>query len=39
MNNFNNACRFEPMVLSVFRIITGLLMFQFGVAKLLKFPA
>jgi putative oxidoreductase len=29
---------FEPMVLSIFRIITGLLMFQFGVAKLLKFP-
>jgi putative oxidoreductase len=29
---------FEPMVLSIFRIITGLLLFQFGVAKLLKFP-
>jgi putative oxidoreductase len=29
---------FEPMVLSIFRIITGLLFFQFGVAKLLKFP-
>jgi putative oxidoreductase len=29
----------EPMVRSIFRIITGLLMFQFGVAKLLKFPA
>src|ERR1700744_5425571 len=29
---------FEPVVLSIFRIITGLLMFQFGVAKLLKFP-
>jgi putative oxidoreductase len=28
----------EPMVLSIFRIITGLLLFQFGVAKLLKFP-
>jgi putative oxidoreductase len=28
----------EPVVLSIFRIITGLLMFQFGVAKLLKFP-
>jgi putative oxidoreductase len=28
----------EPMVLSIFRVITGLLMFQFGVAKLLKFP-
>ena len=30
--------RFEPMTLSIFRIITGLLLFQFGVAKLLKFP-
>ncbi len=29
---------FEPMLLSIFRIITGLLLFQFGVAKLLKFP-
>jgi putative oxidoreductase len=30
---------FEPMGLSIFRIVTALLMFQFGVAKLLKFPA
>jgi putative oxidoreductase len=29
---------FEPTVLSIFRIITGLLLFQYGVAKLLKFP-
>ena len=29
----------QPVVLSIFRIITGLLLFQFGVAKLLKFPA
>jgi putative oxidoreductase len=28
----------EPAVLSIFRIITGLLLFQFGVAKLFKFP-
>jgi putative oxidoreductase len=28
----------EPFVLSIFRVITGLLLFQFGVAKLLKFP-
>jgi putative oxidoreductase len=28
----------EPFVLSIFRIITGLLLFQYGVAKLLKFP-
>jgi putative oxidoreductase len=31
--------RFEPQVHSIFRIVTGLLLFQFGVAKLLKFPA
>jgi putative oxidoreductase len=30
--------RFEPAVHSIFRIIVGLLLFQFGVAKLLKFP-
>jgi putative oxidoreductase len=36
MNRMFASC--EPMVLSIFRIITGLLMFQFGVAKLLKFP-
>ena len=29
----------EPFVLSIFRVITGLLLFQFGVAKLFKFPA
>lgn len=29
---------FEPMVLSLFRIVTGLLLFQYGVAKILKFP-
>jgi putative oxidoreductase len=28
----------EPLVLSIFRIVTGLLLFQYGVAKLLKFP-
>ncbi|MBR1214072.1 DoxX family protein [Bradyrhizobium sp. JYMT SZCCT0180] len=28
----------EPMVLSVFRFITGLLLFQYGVAKLFKYP-
>jgi len=31
--------KFQPVVLSLFRFITGLLMFQFGVAKILKFPA
>jgi putative oxidoreductase len=29
----------EPFVLSIFRVITALMLFQFGVAKLLKFPA
>ena len=28
----------QPIVLSIFRIITALLLFQFGVAKLFKFP-
>ena len=26
------------MVLSLFRIVTGLLLFQYGVAKIFKFP-
>src|SRR3954465_15051178 len=29
---------FEPMALSIFRIVVGLLLFQYGVAKLFKFP-
>jgi putative oxidoreductase len=29
----------QPAALSLFRFITGLLLFQFGVAKLFKFPA
>src|ERR1700704_3998108 len=39
MDKFNKmlaGC--EPMVLSIFRIMTGLLLFQYGVAKILKFP-
>ena len=28
-----------PRLLSVLRVVTGLLLFQFGVAKILKFPA
>jgi putative oxidoreductase len=28
----------EPYLLSLFRFVTGLLLFQFGVAKLFKFP-
>lgn len=39
MDKINKAlAAWEPMVLSIFRIITGLLLFQFGVAKLFKFP-
>jgi len=30
---------YEPTVLSIFRIIIGLLLFQYGVAKLFKYPA
>ena len=36
INKLLGAC--EPFVLSIYRIITGLLLFQFGVAKLFKFP-
>jgi putative oxidoreductase len=31
--------RYQPAALSLFRFFTGLLLFQFGVAKILKFPA
>ena len=31
--------RFQPIALSLFRFITGLLLFQYGVAKILKLPA
>ncbi|WP_213773591.1 DoxX family membrane protein [Bradyrhizobium sp. dw_78] len=30
--------RFQPIALSLLRFITGLLLFQFGVAKIFKFP-
>jgi putative oxidoreductase len=30
---------YRPHVLSLFRFITGLLLFQYGVAKIFKFPA
>jgi putative oxidoreductase len=30
--------RFQPTALSLFRFITGLLLFQYGIAKILKFP-
>ena len=31
--------KYQPAALSLFRFITGLLLFQYGVAKILKFPA
>jgi putative oxidoreductase len=37
--NFTFLSRYEPVLLSLFRFITGLLLFQYGVAKLFKFPA
>ena len=30
--------KFQPVALSLFRFITGLLLFQYGVAKILGFP-
>jgi len=30
--------KWQPAALSLFRIVTGLLLFQYGVAKLFKFP-
>ncbi len=39
MDKFNKMLASgEPMVLSIFRFIIGLLLFQYGVAKILKFP-
>jgi putative oxidoreductase len=31
--------RYQPAALSLLRFITGLLLFQYGVAKILKFPS
>jgi putative oxidoreductase len=40
MDKFNKTlAAAEPIILSVFRIIVGLLLFQYGVAKIFKFPA
>ncbi len=33
------GAKYQPFVLSLFRFATGLLLFQYGVAKVLKFPA
>ncbi len=39
MENINvMLARFQPLVLSIFRIVTGLLFLQYGFAKVLKFP-
>ena len=39
MEKFNQLLRScEPYALSIFRIMTGLSFFQFGVAKIFKFP-
>jgi len=35
----SDLSKWQPAALSLFRAITGLLLFQYGVAKLLKFPA
>src|SRR3954468_19806044 len=38
MDQFNRMlARWEPMVLSIFRIMVALLLFQYGVAKLFKY--
>lgn len=37
LDRIGAAC--QPYLLSLFRFITGLMLFQFGVAKLFKFPA
>jgi putative oxidoreductase len=40
MDQFDKMlAKLEPAALSLFRFITGLLLFQYGVAKLFKFPA
>ncbi|UWU96043.1 DoxX family protein [Bradyrhizobium sp. CB1015] len=36
--DFPYLSRFQPVLLSLFRFVTGLLLFQYGVAKLFKFP-
>jgi putative oxidoreductase len=40
MTTFDRSgTKYQPFVLSLFRFITGLLLFQYGVAKVLKIPA
>src|SRR5882672_9863919 len=39
MDQFNRTlARYEPIVLSIFRIMVGLLLYQYGVAKILQYP-
>jgi putative oxidoreductase len=39
MDQFDKMlAKFQPQSLSLFRFITGLLLFQYGVAKIFKFP-
>ena len=39
MDQFDRVlAKWQPTALSLFRFITGLLLFQYGVAKILKFP-
>jgi putative oxidoreductase len=39
MNQFDKMLeKWQPVALSLFRFITGLLLFQYGVAKIFKFP-
>jgi putative oxidoreductase len=39
MNLDHVGARYQPYALSLFRFMTGLLLFQYGVAKIFKFPA
>jgi putative oxidoreductase len=39
MNFDSLAARWQPAALSLFRFITGLLLLQYGIAKIFKFPA
>jgi putative oxidoreductase len=39
MNLNRLGAKYQAYVLSIFRFLTGLLLFQYGVAKIFKFPA
>ena len=39
MNQFDNMlAKWQPVALSLFRFMTGLLLLQYGIAKIFKFP-